>query len=61
MKIEVTKNKDNKFELRIQEELILVHEKLSVIVAKIEQYLKMRFIPEEKSMFKELFRGFSGE
>jgi ASC-1-like (ASCH) protein len=47
MKFEVRKMANGKYELRVGDEIILVHEKLSSIVLKIEQYLKLRFLSEE--------------
>lgn len=62
MKIEVNQRKDKKFELKIGDEEILVHEKLSAVVNKIEQYLKMRFLPEEQKggvigLFDKVMKG----
>ncbi len=62
MKIEVRQLKDGRFYLEINDERILVHEKLSTIVLKIEQYLKIRFLPEQqvgglKGMFKKVMTG----
>lgn len=48
MKFEVIKNNNGKYCLRIDGELILVHEKLSTIVNKIEQFLKIRYLTEEQ-------------
>jgi|GEM_PF-6869575 len=58
MKIEVTQEKDGKFKLVIGDETILTHGRLSFIVRKIEQYLKMRFLPEEKTKLGSLADDF---
>ena len=49
MNIEVTKGKNKRYLLKINGEYILTHDKLSSIMLKIEEYLKMRFLePEER-------------
>jgi len=49
MRIDVTQYKGGMYELKINDEMILKHPKLSSIVSKIEQYLKMRFLAENKT------------
>ena len=46
MKIDVEKNAKEEYKLFINDELILEDRMLSKIVKKIEQYLKMRFLPD---------------
>lgn len=59
MKIEVTK-KANKFCLQIDGETILLSEKLSAVVIKIEKYLKLRFLEEKTDSALERIGGFFG-
>jgi len=48
MNIQVNQLKNGRYQLKIGDEIIMVHEKLSSIVSKIEQYLKMRFLADDK-------------
>ena len=56
MEIDVVKNKTRQYELYIQRELILRTEQLSDIVNKIEEYLKMRYLPTQKKGFLGMFK-----
>jgi hypothetical protein len=60
MKFEVTMDR-GLFILKIDNEKILENQKLSIIVNKIEDYLKIRYLPErEKKGVDKFFDNLSG-
>lgn len=57
MEIDVNKLKDGSYTLHINQELIMQHRQLSTVMAKIEQYLKMRFLEEKDGGMLGNLRG----
>ena len=58
MKLEVTKNKMNRYTLNIDGENIVTTDKLSAVVIKIEKYLKIRFLDEKTESTLDKIGGF---
>ena len=56
MKFEI-EQKGNKYVLKLEGRLVYSDKFLSSIMAKVEQYVKLRFLPAETNSFKDKLGG----